>query len=173
MMNTQQHTPAGFQAFAMPTAMDGHGQELYEQLFALAQTLGEAYTEAAQRIGGAYMEGFQKLAVGAGGLENLPGIGQPSDWGDAMLSPDSVNDQIAAVQDRTLAFGDNLKDMGRKMTVAFLDAGEQAALSAAECLEQIGAASDVELIKTTAAMRADLTRKVTRACAATLREIVS
>ena len=75
MMNTQQHTPAGFQAFAMPsampTAMDGRGQELYEQLFALAQTLGEAYTEAAQRIGGAYMEGFQKLAVGAGGLDNL------------------------------------------------------------------------------------------------------
>jgi hypothetical protein len=189
-MNNQQQPLGGFQAFPMPLPMDGRGQEVYEQLFTLAQTVGEAYAEAVQRIGGAYMESCQKMASGGGGLENMfPGgldgmFGaggmegmfanpQQVDWGAAMLSPDSVNDQMSAVQDRSLAFGDNLKEMGRKITVAFVDAGEQAALSAAECLEQVGAATDVELVKTTTSSRADLARKVTRACAATMREIVA
>ena len=65
-----------------------------------------------------------------------------------------------------------LDEMARKVALAYLDAGEKAAVAAAKAQEQIGAGSSVEVVKSTAAALAELAHKVTAAGASTLRELI-
>ena len=161
------------QPFGMPMVMPGGGQEIYEQVLALADKVGAAYAEAFQQLNAAYTEAYQNAAPGAGGLaDNLAGQ-QPMDWLNALPSAAAGNDQMGALAERALAISDGVTDMGRKIALAFLEAGQQAILAAVDCQEQLGAASDVELVKSTATAQAELARKVTRAGVNTIREIVA
>jgi hypothetical protein len=161
------------QAFAMPMAMPPGTEELYEQLLALADKVGAAYAEAYQQLSASYAQAYQKLALGVGNLQGNLASRQPADWLSAIPSGASATDQLAGIADRTFEIGENMTDMGRRIGLAFVAAAEQVTLAAADCQEQLGAASEVELIKATSTTCAELARKVVRAGASTVREMVA
>jgi hypothetical protein len=161
------------QPFGMPMVMPGGGQEIYEQVLALADKVGAAYAEAFQQLDAAYTEAYQKAAPGAGGLADKLAGQRPLDWLNAVAPAAAGNDQMGALAERVLAINDGVSDMGRKIALAFLEASQQAILAAADCQEQLGATSYLGLIKATATTQAALARKITRAGFDTIREIVA
>jgi hypothetical protein len=160
---------------AAPTrpAIPGGGQEVYEQLLALADKIGAACVEAYQQIGAAYVDAYQTFTFGIGNLQNRPADQEQPNWYSAFMPWNSPSDRMTDAAERTLAVGDNLADMSAKIGLACLDACEQATLAAATCHEQLGAASGSDLLKCTTAARADLARKITRASAEAFRNIVA
>jgi hypothetical protein len=175
-MTTQAPHTDRANGMAGPTrlAIPGGGQEVYEQLLALADKLGAACVEAYQQIGAAYADAYQKFTFGIGGLQNkLADQDHPAAWYSAFMPSNSPSDRMADAAERTLSVGDNLTDMGVKIGLACLDACEQATLAAATCHEQLGAASGSDLLRCTTAARAELARKVTRASAEAFRNIVA
>jgi hypothetical protein len=156
-----------------PLAFPGGGQEVYEQLLALADKIGAACVEAYQQIGAAYVDAYQKLTFGIGSLQNKLADHEQPNWYSAFTPSSSPSDRMADAAERTLTAGDNFADMGVKIGLACLDACEQATLAAATCHEQLGAASGSDLLKCTTCARAELARKVTRASAEAFRNIVA
>jgi hypothetical protein len=144
-----------------------HPGEIYEQLLALST-----------QVGAAYLEAYEKAVAGIGDFqEKLAAAGVPdwldSDaaWQTAIPSPISEPNQNAA--ELALEVSETLRERSKKVTLAYLNACEVAALAVADLQEEIAATSPLELVKTVAGVRAGLTREVTRACTSTVREIVS
>jgi hypothetical protein len=174
-MTTQAPQTDHANGMAGPTrlAIPGGGQEVYEQLLALADKIGAACVEAYQQIGAAYVDAYQNFTFGIGNMQNkLADQGQPN-WYSAFMPSNSPSDRMADAAERTLTVGDNLADMSAKIGLACLDACEQATLAAATCHEQLGAASGSDVLKSTTAARAELARKITRASAEAFRNIVA
>jgi hypothetical protein len=160
-------TPNGAST-AGPTPMTmARGQEIYEQLLALADKVGAAYGEAIEQINAAHTEAVQGLAAGV--QDPLAGI-QP-DWLSALPSTGAPDERLADAQERATAIGDNLTDTSFEVGLAYLDAVEKAALAAAKCHEQLGVLSGVDLVKSTAKAHAGLIRQVTQAYTAALRDL--
>jgi hypothetical protein len=146
------------------------GQETYEQLLALADQVGAAYSEAWQRLSSAYTGACQKLVADAGGL---PGklSGSHTEALNALMDPAGLSERLENVQENAVAVGEEAAAMGIEVGLACLNAFEQAALAVAKFQEQVGAASQLDLVKSTTAAGAELIRKVTRASAGTLRDM--
>lgn len=156
-----------------PWAMPNPLQEVYEQLLALADKVGAACTEAYQEIGAAYADAFQQTAVRIGSLQDKLADQEPVDW-QALLTPAaSPTDQLTTAKDRTLAIGERFREVSRTIGLAYLDAGEKAALAAVKAHEQISAASPVDVVKDSAARRAEMARSVTQASASSIRQLVT
>ncbi|MEA2212811.1 MAG: hypothetical protein QOF83_2759 [Solirubrobacteraceae bacterium] len=155
--------PNGASTGPTPLTSMAHGQELYEQLLELADKVGAAYAEAVEQIGGAYMEAFSKLAPA--------GAPQNHDWRSALPSG-ATQDPLADAQEYALAIGEHLGEMSLEVGLAYLDAVQRVTLAAAQCHEQLGALSQLDLVKSTAKTRADLARTVAEASTTALRDIV-
>jgi hypothetical protein len=153
-------------AHTSPPAWPTAGQENYEQLLALADKIGAAYAEASQRMSAALADAYQKLAQPAGGLQNGLSSLQP-----AMMDPSALSERLDDAQEHAAAVGEKVADMGIEVGLAYLTAFEQAAMAVAKAQEQLGAASNVNLVKASTATSAELLRKVTRAGAGTIRDI--
>jgi DNA-binding ferritin-like protein len=176
MGTSERHTDkakGGAQTGRTPLTTGAPNHEVYEQLLALVDKLGAAYSEACEQIGAAYVETYQTMAQGAVKLQGNVVDPQQSDWRSAVASPAATQEHLAEAQERAMAMGDHVSDLGLEVGLAYLDAIDQAALAAARCYEGIAALSRVDLVKSTAATRAELVRKVTEAYTATLREIVA
>jgi hypothetical protein len=174
-MTTQAPQTDRADRIAGPTrlAIPGGGQEVYEQLLALADKIGAACVEAYQQIGAAYADAYQNFTFGIGSLQNKFADQEQPNWYGTFTPSSSPSDRMAEAAERTLTVGDNFTDMGVKIGLACLDACEQATLAAATCHEQLGAASGSDLLKCTTAARAELARKVTRASAEAFRNILA
>ena len=157
---------------AMPLAMTPLGGAFYEQLLALADTIGAAYADAYRQIGAAYAEACRDVAGRVGGLEGLADRDQPS-WAAAFNPLAFDSDRLAAAEDDALAVGEALTQMTREIGLALVEAAEQATLAAATCHQQVGDAIDVPLLSSVAATRADLARKIVQACASTCRQMMA
>jgi hypothetical protein len=145
-----------------------HPGEIYEQLLALSTQLGAAYLEA-----------YEKTAAGIGDFqEKLAAAGLP-DWLDAGAAawptaiPNEIPEPHQNAAELALEVSETLRERSKKVTLAYLNACEVAALAVADLQDEVAATSPLELVKTVAGVRAGLTREVTRACASTAREIVS
>ena len=158
---------------AMPPAMTPLGRDFYEQLLALADTIGAAYAEAYRQIGAAYAEACRDVAGRAGSLEQgLADRDRPS-WTAAFNPFAFGSDRLAAAEDDALAVGEALTQMTREIGLALVEAAEQATLAAATCHQQVGDVTDVHLLSSVAATRADLARKIVHACGSTCRQIMA
>ncbi|MDX6490503.1 MAG: hypothetical protein QOD43_748, partial [Gaiellaceae bacterium] len=140
---------------------------IYEQLLALST-----------QVGAAYLEAYEKTAAGIGDFqEKLAAAGLP-DWLDAgaawqTATPTTeIPEPLHNAAERALEVTERLREKSKKLTLAYLNACEVAALAVADLQEEFAAASSLELVKTVAGVRARLTREVTKACASTAREIV-
>jgi hypothetical protein len=153
-----------------PPTFTGAGQENAEQLFALADKIGMALSEASAKLQAAYNDAYQKLALNTGGVSDGLTRAQQSVLG-AITDPTSVNGQVDEAQDRALALSDGLTELGIEVSLAYLKALEDATLAVAKCQEQVAAASQFDLVKATATTGAELLRKVAQAGAGTLREM--
>jgi hypothetical protein len=144
-----------------------HPREIYEQLLALST-----------QVGAAYLEAYEKTAAGIGDFqEKLAAAGMP-DWLDggaawqAASSTNEIPEPIHDAAERALEVSERLRERSKKVTLAYLNVCEAAALAVADLQEEVAATSPLELVKTVAGVRAGLTREVTKACASTAREIV-
>jgi hypothetical protein len=144
-----------------------HAREIYEQLLALST-----------QVGAAYLEAYEKTAAGIGDFQDrLAGAGLP-DWLDAgaaawpTVSPSQIAEPHHDAAELALEVSERLRERSKKVTLAYLNACEAAALAVADLQEEVAATSPLELVKTVAGVRAGLTREVTKACASTAREIV-
>jgi hypothetical protein len=156
---------------AIPSAWPGAGQETYEQLLAFADTVGAACAEASQRINAAYAGACEKLAHNPSGWQDGLTKAQQTLLG-AVTDPSFLTTRGEDVQDRVLALSDTLAEMGIDVALAYLRALEEATISVAKCQEQLGAASQLDLVKATTTIAAELLRKVAQAGASTVREVV-
>ena len=159
---------AGDRTRAIPPFRTNQGQEASEQLRALADKIGGAYANAYQQLNAAYSKAFQKLAVGMAGLQGA--VPDPQAL-STMMDPSSMADRRDGAQERALAAGENLAEMGIEIGLAWLRGAEEAAVAVANCEERITAASPLDLFKSAAATHAELVRKITRAGAGTIREM--
>lgn len=156
---------------AIPLAWPGAGQETYEHLLAFADTIGAACADALQRINAAYAEACERLAHNPSGWQDGLTKAQQTLLG-AVTDPSFVTTRGQDVQDRVLALSDDLSEMGIDVALAYVQALKEATLAVAKCQEQLGAASQVDLVKATTAIAAGLLRKVAQAGASTVREVV-
>jgi hypothetical protein len=142
-------------------------RDIYEQLLALSN-----------QVGAAYLEAYEKTAAGIGNFQQMLSAAQPPDWLDAaaawpMASPAAdFSEPFQEAAERALEVSEKLRERSRKVTLAYLNACEVAALAVADLQEEVAAASPIDLVKTVGGARAGLTRKVTKACTSTAREIV-
>jgi hypothetical protein len=150
--------------------MTGRGDQVSEQMLGLADQLGAAFAEAYERISAAYAEAYQKMTLEIGGLQETFADQQGPNWQAAMISP---NDYLTDAKDWTVGIGENLTDMSVRIGLAYLEAFEQATLVAAKCHEQIAESSHSDFLKSTAAARAELARRIAQAGASTIRDILS
>lgn len=146
------------------------GYEMVEQLLALADQIGAAYAEACQQLSSTYSEAYQKLVTQAGTLMGKPSEPQQAQMLNAMMDPSSLAECLDSAQENALVVGEQAAEMGIEIGLSYLKAFEQAALAVAKFQEHLGAASQVDVVKTSAATGAELVRKVTRAGADTLRD---
>jgi hypothetical protein len=142
-------------------------REIYEQLLALST-----------QVGAAYLEAYEKTAAGIGDFqERLTESGLP-DWLDAgaawqtAFPTGDIPEPLHNAAEHALEVSERLMERSKKVTLAYLNACEAAALAVADLQEEFAAASPLELVKTVAGVRAGLTREVTEACTSTAREIV-
>jgi hypothetical protein len=147
------------------------GQETYEQLLALADQIGAACSEAAQRLNSAYADAYQKLVLQAGGLPGKLSDPEAGQFLNVVMDPSSMTDRLNGAQESAATLGDDVTEMGVEIGLAALTAFEQAALAMAKFQEQLGAASQLDVVRTTTATAAELVRKVTQASASTIREM--
>jgi hypothetical protein len=164
-MTTDNPASAGG-ARTMPSAWPNAGQEHYEQLLALADKIGAAYAEASQRMNAALADAYQRLALNRGGLQD--GLSSPQ---PAMMDPSALGERLDDAKEHALAVGEQVADTTIAIGLAYLNAFEEATIAVAKCQEQLGAASNVELVKASTATGAELLRKVTRAGSDTIRDI--
>jgi hypothetical protein len=145
-----------------------HPREIYEQLLTLSN-----------QVGAAYLEAYEKTAAGIGDFqEKLAAAGMP-DWLDAAAAwqsatpaDDDIAEPLHDAAERALEVSERLMERSKKVTLAYLNVCEVAALAVADLQEDVAAASPIEFVKTVAGARAGLTREVTKACASTARQIV-
>jgi hypothetical protein len=149
------------------------GQETYEQLLALADQIGAACSEAFQRLNTAYAQAYQNLVGQAGVLPGKFSDAKQSEMLNALMDPSSLAGRFDDVQESALAIGDDVAEMGVDIGLAALSAFEQAALAVAKFQEQVGAASQVDVVRTTSETAAELIRKITQAGASTVRDMAS
>lgn len=136
----------------MPETEPDHASAIYEQLL-----------ELSNRVGAAYLGAFEKAAAGIGEFQQtVASVTGSADWlsGGAGWETGGVD------------FSEDLRQMSKTLTLAYLDACEVAALAVAECQEEVAAATGLEAVKILGAARADVTREVTKACITTARQIV-
>jgi hypothetical protein len=144
-----------------------HAHEIYEQLLALSN-----------QVGAAYLEAYEKTAAGIGDFQEQLAAGGMPDWLDAggaweTATPiTEIPEPLNNAAERALEVSERLRERSKKLTLAYLNVCEVAALAVADLQEEVAAASPLELVKTVAGARARLTREVTKACASTAREIV-
>jgi hypothetical protein len=153
-----------------PPAFTGAGQENAEQLFALADKIGAALSEASAQLQAAYNEAYQKLAQNPGGVSDGLTRAQQTVL-RVITDPTSVNGQLEEAQDRAMVVSDGLTELGIEVSLAYLKALEDATLAVAKSQERVAAASQIDLVKATATTGAELLRKVAQAGAGTLREM--
>jgi hypothetical protein len=165
LMSTDNPFRAGG-ARTIPSSWPTTGQENYEQLLELADKIGAAYAEASQRMNAALADAYQRLAVHGSGLQESLASAQP-----ATMDPSALSERLDDAQEHALAVGEKVADASVAIGLAYLNAFEEAAIAVAKCQEQLGAASNVELVKASTATGAELLRKVTRANAGTLRDM--
>ena len=160
---------------AIPTLEDvtDRYQQVYEQLFTLADTVGAAYADAYQQSRDACTETYQKLAFDVGSLQSKLAEQGPPDWQTMLASATSPDNQAAAAKERTLAIGGDLSELSRTIGLAYLDAGEKAALAAVKAYEKIGAGSPVDVVKTAAPRQASLARQFMEAGTSTARQFAA
>jgi hypothetical protein len=162
--HSAQTTPGGINATG---GVPDHGREIYEQLIALSTEVGAAYLEA-----------YEKTAAGIGDFQEKLATADLPDWLDAGAAwqtatpAGEIPEPLYDAAERALEVSERLKESSKKVTLAYLNACEAAALAVADLQEEVAAASPLELVKTVAGVRAGLTREVTKACASTAREIV-
>jgi hypothetical protein len=145
-----------------------HARDIYEQLLALST-----------QVGAAYLEAYEKTAAGIGDFQDkLAATGMP-DWLDAGAAWQAATpiteipgEPFHNAAERALEVSERLRERSKKVTLAYLNVCEAAALAVADLQEEVAATSPLELVKTVAGVRAGLTREVTKACASTAREIV-
>jgi hypothetical protein len=141
--------------------------EIYEQLLALSN-----------QVGAAYLEAYEKTAAGIGDFQEQLAAGGMPDWLDAGAAWETatptaeIPEPLHNAAERALEVSERLRERSKKLTLAYLNVCEVAALAVADLQEEVAAASPLELVKTVAGARARLTREVTKACASTAREIV-
>jgi hypothetical protein len=144
-----------------------HAHEIYEQLLALSN-----------QVGAAYLEAYEKTAAGIGDFQEQLAAGGMPDWLDAGAAWETatpateIPEPLHNAAERALEVSERLRERSKKLTLAYLNVCEVAALAVADLQEEVAAASPLELVKTVAGARARLTREVTKACASTAREIV-
>jgi hypothetical protein len=153
-------------------AMAPLGRDLYEQLLALADTIGAACADAYGQISAAYAQACRDVAGRVGGLGGLADRDQPS-WAAAFSPLGFDSDRLAAAEDDALAVGERLTQMTREIGWALVDAAEQGTLAAATCHQHVGDPTDVDLLRSVAATRADLARKIVHAWDSTFRQIMA
>jgi hypothetical protein len=144
-----------------------HAHEIYEQLLALSN-----------QVGAAYLEAYEKTAAGIGDFQEKLASANLPDWLDAgaawqASTPTSeIPEPLNNAAERALEVTERLREKSKKVTLAYLNACEAAALAVADLQEEVAATSPLELVKTVGGARARLAREVTKACASTAREIV-
>jgi hypothetical protein len=145
----------------------GEARAIYEQLLALSN-----------QVGAAYLEAYEKTAAGIGDFQERLAAGGVPDWLDGVASwqaataNNDIPEPLFNAAEQALEVSERLRETSRKVTLAYLNACEAAALAVADLQEEIAAHSPIEFVKRAGGARADLTREVTKACVSTAREIV-
>jgi hypothetical protein len=143
-----------------------HARDIYEQLIALSTQVGAAYLEAYEKTAAGIGDFQEKLT--AAGLPDL--LDAAAAWQTA--TPSEISEPLHNAAEQALEVSERLRERSKKVTLAYLNACEAAALAVADLQEEVAATCPLELVKTVAGVRAGLTREVTKACASTAREIV-
>jgi hypothetical protein len=163
MSNGPQSTDAGDR---YGTATD-RAQEIYDQLLRVGKELAASYVDAYERTAAGVAEFQDSVATSgwASGVSNGNG-GRPR----------SVNadpgEPLRKASTRALEISEMLQEMNKKITLAYLNACELAALAVADCQEELTATSNLELVKTVGGARVAFRREMTKAYASAAREIV-
>jgi hypothetical protein len=151
---------------ATQTAAD-HAREIYEHLLALSN-----------QVGAVYMEAYEKAAAGIGDLQRqaaaagLPNLFEPGAGWQAGSPFGDIPEPLHQAAERALEMSEKLSERSRKVTLAYLDACEAAALAVADWQEEAASSSPLELFQSLGTMQAELTREATKACASTARELL-
>jgi hypothetical protein len=148
-------------------------REIYGQLLALGNQVGDAYVDAYQKTaaGIAEFQGTVAKAHASSGAAPASTGSAPA-WQPGISATD-VGAPLSEARERALEIGEKLQEMNKKITLACLNACELAALAVADCQEKIAATSDLEIVKAMGGARLELTREVTKACVSAAREIVA
>jgi hypothetical protein len=89
-----------------------------------------------------------------------------------MSTKTSPVDEGFRVADAAVAYNEWLANVGRDVTVGYIDAYEKATLSAVDFQETVAKSSGLDWIKNIGTAQADLTRELTRISARAARELV-
>jgi hypothetical protein len=142
-------------------------REIYEQLLMLSN-----------QVGAAYLEAYERTAAGIGDFQEKLTTGGVPDWLDAGAAWESAGpfsemaEPLQSAAERALELSEKLRERSKRLTLAYLNACEVAALAVADLQEEVAAMSPLDFVKTVGSARAGFTREVTKACASTAREIV-
>jgi hypothetical protein len=163
--NSQSTNGAG-DGYATATATDS-AREIYDQLLALANEVAAAYVDAYQKTADGIAK-FQDTVAPAGWSSAVSG---GPGWQPGSANGD-VGEPLSEAGARSFEIGEKLQEMNKKITLAYLNACELAALAVTDCQEELTATSGVELVKAVGGARVGFTREVTKACVSAAREIV-
>jgi hypothetical protein len=151
---------------AIPTAAD-HAREIYQHLLALSTQVSAVYMEAYEKAAADIGDLQQKLAAGG-----FPLFTAGSGW-QAGTPFGDLSEPLQKAAERALEMSEKLSDGSKKVTLAYLNACEAAALAVADWQDEICASSPLEVVQTLGGMRAEMTREVTKACATSARELLN
>jgi hypothetical protein len=170
MSNGPQATNAGDR---YGTATD-RAHEIYDQLLAVGKELAASYVDAYEKTAAGVAEFQDRVAksgwssgVGTGHV----GVGN-GHGGHARSATTDPGEAVRNARMRALEISEKMQEMNRKITLAYLNACELAALAVADCQEELTATSNLELVKTVGGARVAFRREMTKAYASAAREIV-
>ena len=164
MYNGPQTTGAGGEGYG--TATD-RANEIYDQLLTVGKEVAAAYVDAYEKTATGIAE-FQNRVAQAG----YPGIPGASPRGATRAGGNDSGEPVRNARLRAHEIGERLQEMNKKITLAYLNACELAALAVADCQEELSATSRVDLVKTMGGARADFRREIAKAYVSAARGIV-
>ena len=144
-----------------------HAREIYQHLLALSTEVSAVYMEAYERATADIGDLHQKLASAG-----LPGLTPGSGW-QAGTPFGDVAEPLQKAAERALEMSEKLSQGSKQVTLASLNACEAAALAVVDWQEELASSSPVDVVQTLGGMHAEVSREVTKACAASARDLLA
>jgi hypothetical protein len=150
------------------TATD-RAQEIYDQLLAVGKEVAAAYVQAYQKTAAGIAE-YQDKVAKAGWSSGLRA--GPNGQHARNAAGTEARESLRTARAQALEMSEKLQEMNKRITLAYLNACELAALAVADCQEELAATSKLDFVKMVGSARVEFNREMTKACVSAAREIV-